>query len=160
VLWFVAEIMPRLDRLIGTDWRLVLAGSAGAARIQALAGPRIDLLGRVEDLARSFDRARISLAPARFAAGIPHKVHEAAAHGVPVVATPLLAQQLGWSDGIDLLAAADPAGFAERCAALYRDRVLWQGLRDAALARITVDCSETAFRRVVRQLVSEGAAPA
>ena len=36
--------------------------------------------------------------------------------GVPVVATTLLAEQLGWRDGEELLCAAsgDPSGFAEK----------------------------------------------
>ena len=34
-----------------------------------------------------YDRARLFIAPTRFASGLPHKIHEAAAFGLPVVTT-------------------------------------------------------------------------
>ena len=34
---------------------------------------------------------KVFIAPTRFAAGIPHKVHEATANGIPCVTTELLA---------------------------------------------------------------------
>ena len=45
---------------------------------------------------------RLFVAPARFAAGAPYKVYEAASFGLPVVATELLREQLGWEDGLEL----------------------------------------------------------
>jgi glycosyltransferase involved in cell wall biosynthesis len=50
--------------------------------------------GRVDDLKPFFDKAIISIAPTRFAAGIPHKVHESLAHGVPVMYTKLIGSQI------------------------------------------------------------------
>jgi hypothetical protein len=41
------------------------------------------------------------------------KIHDASAHGIPVVATSLLAQQLGGNNGVQLLVAADPRKFVE-----------------------------------------------
>jgi hypothetical protein len=37
---------------------------------------------------------RVFAAPTRYSPGIPLKVHDAAAHGLPVVRTPLMAEQL------------------------------------------------------------------
>jgi GT2 family glycosyltransferase len=50
--------------------------------------------GRVDDLQPFFNKALITIAPTRFAAGIPHKVHESLAHGVPVMYTELIGSQV------------------------------------------------------------------
>jgi glycosyltransferase involved in cell wall biosynthesis len=81
----------------------------------------------------------VFIAPTRFAAGIPLKVLEAAANGVPAVVTPLLATQLAWTPGQELLTADDPQAFAEACARLFEDEALWTRIRRGALARVERD---------------------
>jgi hypothetical protein len=138
--------MPHLDQLIGSKYRLRVAGRDGASRLCDLVKPRVQLLGRVEDLTQHYRQARVFIAPLRFAAGMPHKLHEAAACGLPAVATSLLAKQLGWEDGTELLVADTPEAFARQCARLYTDPALWQRLREAALVRVTADCDPAGFR--------------
>lgn len=154
LIWFVTKVMPVLDGLIGDGYRLVVAGRCGAKRIAALAGPRIRLLGRVPDLGPLYASARVFVAPARYAAGIPLKVQEAAARGVPIVATPLLAQQLDWQDGRELLAGGSPQDFAAACARAWSDPELWRQLRDNALAHVARDCDPAGFARGVAQLMA------
>lgn len=161
LLWFASEVMPQLDALIGTEYRLLVAGRCGAERIARLAGPRIQLLGRVEDLSPLYACARLFIAPTRFAAGIPHKVHEAASRGLPVVARSLLARQLGWEAGRELLTGDTPQAFATACARLYRDPASWHQVRNAALARVAADCDADIFAREVQHIMEPGAsAPA
>jgi glycosyltransferase involved in cell wall biosynthesis len=102
-------------------------------------------LGKVEDLVPLYDRARVFVAPSRFAGGIPLKVYEAAAHGVPVVASTLIAQQLGWRHDVELLVADTPEEFAAHCLRLHDDPALWQRLRDAALHATRRDCGIPSF---------------
>ena len=40
------------------------------------------MLGRVDDIGPALDAARVAVAPTRFAAGIPHKAHQAAMLGI------------------------------------------------------------------------------
>ncbi|WP_374431519.1 glycosyltransferase [Tabrizicola sp.] len=96
------------------------------------------------------------VAPTRFAAGIPHKVHQAAAFGVPSVTTSLLARQLGWEDGRDLLVADSPDGFASAVQRLYTDQDLWRSIRSNALKRIADDCSVERFREALRETLRGG----
>jgi glycosyltransferase involved in cell wall biosynthesis len=138
MIWFVREVLPRLRRRL--DTRLTVVGVRPPAE---LAAPGIERLERVDDLAPLYDRARVFIAPIRFGAGLPYKLHHAAAHGLPVVCTSLLANQLGWRD--ELLIADEPDAFAERCVALHEDPSLWARLRQAALARVERDCSPRAF---------------
>jgi glycosyltransferase involved in cell wall biosynthesis len=93
------------------------------------------------------------IAPTRFAAGIPHKVTEAAAHGVPVVLTPLLAGQLGWSEGVEALVAEGPAAFAAAVRRVHDDSDLWIQLRRAALAAVRRDHSPERFQSAVAAVV-------
>jgi glycosyltransferase involved in cell wall biosynthesis len=145
LLWFAEQVMPRLDALIGADWQLCVAGRADARRVQALDGPRIKVLGRITDLTSLYAQCRFFIAPMRYAGGIPHKVHEAAAHGLPVVTTPLLARQLGWQHENSLLAASTSEEFAACCARLYRDADLWVRVQAGAEAALRRDCDEAVF---------------
>jgi GT2 family glycosyltransferase len=149
LVFFVGEVMPRLDALIGTDWSLRIAGRCGSPKVRSLARDRVLLLGRIEALTELYDRSRLFVAPTRFAAGIPMKVHEAAAAGLPVVATRLLARQLGWTDGVELAVADGPADFALACQRLYQDPEHWAQLRAGALKRIVAECDPAAFARQV-----------
>lgn len=152
--WFAAEVMPRLDRLIGTDYVLHAVGRNGSEEAQALAGARVRLWGQVDDLAPFFEQARLFIAPTRFAAGIPMKVHTAAARGLPVVVTSLLAEQLGWRHRAEALVADGPDAFAETCGELYRDAALWQNLRENALLRVARDCSPQRFAAHVGRMLA------
>ena len=138
VSWFCREVRPLLEERIGPI-SLTVAGHDPTEEILALAAERVRILGDVVDLAPLYDAARVVIAPTRFAAGIPLKVLHAAGHGVPVVCTRLLAGQLGWQEGRDLLAADTAAEFAESCAALHTNEALWRHLRREALARVSTD---------------------
>jgi GT2 family glycosyltransferase len=149
LFWFIDEVMPLLDRLLGNRYRVRVAGRTGANRLRGFVNPRVEILGRLADLTEHYRRARVFIAPNRFAAGIPHKIHETAARGLPAVATSLLATQLGWEDGVELLVADSPQDFANQCARLYTDRALWQGLREAALIKVATDCDPAGFDRAL-----------
>jgi GT2 family glycosyltransferase len=149
MIWFLDEVLPRIQTALGSDIPVTVAGVNKSERVRQLAGPTVRITGHVPDLTELYDAARVFIAPTRYAAGIPHKVHEAAAHGLPVVATPLLAKQLGWCDGENFLVAGDAETFAARCIQLYQDQGLWTKLRDAGLARIQNECSPEAFEESV-----------
>jgi glycosyltransferase involved in cell wall biosynthesis len=120
-----------------------VAGLTGARRLAECVDPAVEVLGVPPDLRPLYPEARAFVAPIRDAAGVPLKVYEAAAHGLPVVATQLLADQLGWEPGRDLLTAeaSDPAAFADRVVELYTRPELWARLRESALARVAEECS-------------------
>ena len=146
VVWVVRQVLPRIRAKLGADIRVVVAGRNESRQVAALVDPLVDMMGMVSDVSPLFDRARVFLAPTRFGAGIPIKVQQAAALGVPVVCTSLVSEQLGWTDGVDLLVGDDAERFADQCCALYADPDLWRRLRASALARVTRECSPNAFR--------------
>jgi GT2 family glycosyltransferase/glycosyltransferase involved in cell wall biosynthesis len=152
--WFARDVAPRLPQHLSEAVELQVVGRTGAKALDELPTGCLRLIGPVDDLIPIYDRSRVFVAPTRFAGGIPHKIHEAAAYGVPVVATSLLAEQLGWTDGVELLTADDPDAFARQIARLYQNEALWTRLRNAALARMAEDCDPQEFARRVQALVS------
>jgi len=145
VLWFLEEILPKIHAALGADVPFTIAGINKSERVKQLATSSVKVVGHVRDLTEIYDAARIFVAPTRYAAGIPHKVHEAAARGLPIVATPLLATQLGWEDSNPFLVGSDSESFARKCIELHRNGTLWEKLRKAGIERIRTECSVEAF---------------
>ena len=147
--WFIEEVLPIIERTLRWETRLTVAGyiAPGVSLDRFKGHPRVTLRGEVTDLVPLYDANRVFIAPTRFAAGIPYKVHEAAAFGLPVVATGLLARQLGWRDAEAIGAAdmTDPSGFAARVVALHRDAELWERIRQSALAHVSAELDPDDF---------------
>jgi GT2 family glycosyltransferase len=150
VRWFAQDILPGLRRKLDPATRLSVVGLNRAPSIAAMNGGELELRGMVDDLRAALSDARVMVVPTRLGAGIPHKVHQAAALGIPMVVTGLIADQLGWQDGQEVLVADDSAAFAEAVARLYRDQALWERLRRGALDRVRVECAPSAFRAQLR----------
>jgi glycosyltransferase involved in cell wall biosynthesis len=123
--------------------------------VRARHSGRIDLLGPVPDLAALFNQCRVFVAPTRYSAGIPHKVHQAASLGVPVVATSLLARQLGWENERHLLVADSAEDFAAAVARLFHDATLWEAIRAGALEKIVQECNPEGFRSDLMQVITQ-----
>lgn len=153
--WFIREILPVVEQSLGWETRLTIAGymANGISLEQFRDHPRVTLRGPVTEVEKLYASHRIFVAPTRFAAGSPYKVHEAASFGLPVVATDLLRQQLGWDNGTDLLSANvdDPARFAEHIVMLYRDAALWESLRDHALERVRAENGRDSYAATIQQ---------
>jgi glycosyltransferase involved in cell wall biosynthesis len=156
LLWFYDEVAPLMVAGLGDEFVLYVVGDASAAGLARLDADWIRFLGRLDDLHLPFDACRVFIAPTRFAAGIPHKLHAAAGGGIPAVATSLLANQLGWSHERELLVADSAADFASACLRLHTDPELWATVRRNALAAIERDCSPRKFKAAVQAIYGDG----
>jgi GT2 family glycosyltransferase len=155
VLWFLDEVLPRVREALGSSIRFTISGVNGSARIHARTFEGVHIVGAVDDLTALYADHRVFVAPNRFGAGIPRKVHEAAAHGLPVMATGLLAAQLGWEDRVHLVVADDPETFARRLIELYQDPALWESTRAAALERVKIDCCPKRFNAQLTSIFAD-----
>jgi GT2 family glycosyltransferase len=155
--WFAEHILPLLDASLPADAPITIAGYVnrrldlsrlGQARRVVLAGPQ-------ENLAPLFDAHRVFFAPTRFAGGIPFKLHEAASYGLPIVTTSILANQLGWTDGLELLTApiSSPASFAAQIARLHSNPEMWHALRENALIRLAAENSFQLYRQKIDDIL-------
>src|SRR5262249_9093878 len=144
IIWFLEEIFPKIQEKLGPV-HLTIAGVNKSERVRGLAGRSVCIAGQVKDLTELYDSARIFIAPTRFSAGIPQKIRDARGRGLPIVATPLLAKQLGWADGSSLLVGGNAESFAAKCVQLYEDEGLWNRLREAGIERVERECSPELF---------------
>jgi hypothetical protein len=150
VLQLCGEVMPALRTTWNCDPPVVVAGADIPDRLKALDAPGIAWHADVDDLTPLYDNARVFVAPTRYSAGISLKVIEAAARGVPVVCTRLVADQLGWESGVELVAADGADELAGAIASLYQDAALWARVRAAALRRVANDYSAIRFRSALQ----------
>lgn len=157
--WFVDEVLPLIEHELGWETRLSVVGytGAGVSLDRFRHHPRVTLRGPVAETEPLYDAHRVFIAPTRYAGGAPYKVYEAASYGLPVVASDLLRQQLGWDAGKELMAAdcSDPAAFARHVVAVYRDPALWQSLRDHALARMAAENSHDHYVRALTTILGK-----
>ena len=153
--FYGARIYPALARLMQAPPVLEVAGHLAAGIELGAPAAGMRLLGEIADTRPFYEKARIFVAPTRFAAGTPYKIYEAAAMGLPCVVTNLLAKQLGWRDGEELLAVPEdnPSAFAAAIARLYHDEILWARLRDNALRRLARENAPAAFARQVKKIL-------
>jgi GT2 family glycosyltransferase/glycosyltransferase involved in cell wall biosynthesis len=149
VLHFVKRIFPLIREKIGA--RLWIVGTNNLDSIKGLASEEIVVTGRVESLFEYYNRCRVFVVPTRYAAGIPLKLQECITHGLPAVATPLIAEQLGLGEET-LLVGHSPEEFAAKVVKCYTDEPLWNRLRENGLAYIKRECSPARYKSAIREI--------
>jgi glycosyltransferase involved in cell wall biosynthesis len=153
VVWWLAEVWPQLA-VARPEVRLVVAGDRpGRAVTRAVerAGPRVELVAAPSDLSGVLERAAAALAPLRCGAGVPVKILEAWAAGVPVVASPWAAAGAAAQPGHELLVADRPDDWVAAVGALLDDRGLCARLAGAGRARLALDCSRAVVQSQLDQ---------
>lgn len=155
VRWFVEKVLPWISRIMSREMICFNAfGENHVDELSELQSDRFRLMGFVDDLRPVYNDHRIFIAPTRFSAGLPLKVIQAAAAGIPIVATPLVASQLGWRDEVELLVGYNEQDFAAKCSALYVNSDLWEMLREKALRRVAAQFSIEEFKSRARGIFS------
>jgi GT2 family glycosyltransferase/glycosyltransferase involved in cell wall biosynthesis len=158
-LHFLRNIFPVLRTRLGC--RLLLVGPGSTAEVveaaSALPG-EVVLTGFVDELAPVYDGCRIFVAPHRFSGGIPLKVIEAMANGVPCVISRLMADQLGVSNDVEALVATDAQDFADKVVRLYQDQELWQRLQQAGQQLVRTRYGPAAMQVALGQCIEEAIA--
>lgn len=152
LIWFLSEIYPRIRQALG-DIPMTIAGIIKSERIRELAVFPVRITGHLPSLDDLFAASRLFVAPTRYSAGVPIKIYEAAAHGIPVVATPLLASQLAWTNR-ELAIAETAEAFAAQVIETYTNDATWASLRDAALDRVRRECSLEVFEEKLAAAMS------
>ena len=112
VIHFAQEIWPSVAAA-HPDVRWQIIGSRPPPSLLALAGPRVELTGFVQDLRPHLAAAAAVVVPLRLGGGTRLKIVEAMAMGKPIVSTKLGAEGIEAVPGRDLLIANEPVAFAE-----------------------------------------------
>jgi polysaccharide biosynthesis protein PslH len=139
VLWFAAEILPRVRAQVPAA-RFVIVGQQPHARLAPLAAlAGVLLTGWVEDVRPYIAGAAVYVAPLRMGGGTRLKVLQAMSMAKPIVSTTLGCDGLSVQSGREALLADTPDAFAAAVVRLLRDPALGRQLgtqaRELAIAQ-------------------------
>lgn len=152
VRYFANQILPLVRQEVKCE--IYIVGTNQVKSIWDLASDYIHVMGKVDNLTPYYNRCRLFVVPTRYSAGIPLKLLEAVAHGIPAVVTPLTVDQLGWQENRDLLVGHDPVDFARKIINIYSNRDLFYALRQNALDRIREEYSPEQFRETLDKVIN------
>ncbi|MEN6625306.1 MAG: glycosyltransferase [Candidatus Sumerlaeia bacterium] len=138
MIWFVGEILPRLDLRPPRDgpWRLDIVGQNPPPAVRALDSARVRVTGPVEDVRPFVNEAGVFVAPIRIGGGSRLKLLEAFASGIPVVSTSIGCEGLEVEHEKHLLIADEPESFADAVDRLARQPRLREELTTRARALV------------------------
>jgi glycosyltransferase involved in cell wall biosynthesis len=120
------------------EWRLTLAGLDPAPAVLALRGEaNVEVTGTVEDVRPYYREAVAAIVPLRTGGGTRLKILEAMAAGVPVISTPLGAEGLAVTPGVDILIAEKDGDWLPFMTALSTQGDLWNRLAEAGRRLVT-----------------------
>lgn len=161
ITWWLDEIWPALRR-VRPDLRVVVAGERpGAALRRAIERAGVRLIESPRDMRSVISQATLSIAPMRCGSGVPIKVLEAWAVGVPVVATPWAVAGTSGRQGEDFrLVGTHPIEWVHAVQELLDDPVARQRLAESGRRRLASDYSREAVRRQLLQVVDSIRTPA
>ena len=120
VSWFAAHAMPKL-REAGRAVSFVIAGSNPTKAVQALAGPDIEVTGRVPDMRPYLIHADLAVAPLQLARGVQNKVLEAMAARLPAIVTAAALDGINAQNDVSVRVAGTGAEFATAISTLLDD---------------------------------------
>jgi glycosyltransferase involved in cell wall biosynthesis len=151
VTWWLRDVWPHLKRL-RPDIRVVVAGDRPTAAVKkTVAEAGVRLIESPRDLRSIISQATISLAPMRCGSGVPIKVLEAWAVGVPVVATSWAVAGTSGRQGEDFqLVGQHPIEWVQAIQELIDNPNARQWLIDNGRKRLANDYSR---QEVARQLL-------
>jgi glycosyltransferase involved in cell wall biosynthesis len=124
------EVLPLVDeRLLERNPLTVLGNWLDKVDLNVdPASPGVDLVGWVPSVRPYLERARLSVVPLRYGAGVKGKVIQSMMAYTPVVVTPIGAEGLDLVQGEHALIASDAADLAAGVTRLVTDDHLWERL--------------------------------
>ncbi len=153
VLYFINEIFP-LVKEREPDTTLRVVGVNPPDGLRQLQDKGITATGYVPSTEPYLQKARVSIAPLRYGAGMKGKIGEAMAHGLPVVTTSIGAEGMGLVHGETALIADTPAEFAQHVVKLCSDDNLWNTISKNARLFIKNNYSPQLVNTAVHNMMS------
>ena len=162
LVWMRDEILPAMKALPGfpSNLKILIAGNVTCTSSQRLISEItsrfdfVEYLGLVDDLIGLFSRTRLFIAPTRYAAGVPHKIHLASSFGVPTVATSIIAEQMGWNSKKAIVTADTGPEFAQKVTSCYENYTEFEEARQHMLHAFRKDCSHDFFKENLKKIIS------
>jgi glycosyltransferase involved in cell wall biosynthesis len=153
VLYFIKEIFPLVKKRV-PDITLRVVGVNPPDSIRQLRDKGVTATGYVPSTGPYLQKARVSIAPLRYGAGMKGKIGEAMAQGLPVVTTSVGAEGMGLVHGQTALIADTPAEFAQHVVKLCSDDDLWSTMSENARLFIRDNYSPQIVSTAVHDMIS------
>jgi GT2 family glycosyltransferase/glycosyltransferase involved in cell wall biosynthesis len=133
VIWFADNVAPLLAKS-HPKMKIRIYGSKMPSdlEIQLKKQANIQVEGWVENVNEVYDQCRVFIAPLQSGAGLKGKVADSLAHGVPSVLSPVAAEGIAISSGIDGFIASNPQEWVNKITQVYDDEAAWQKMSQAA----------------------------
>lgn len=166
VRFLCRTVLPNVDARLLAEHPVYIVGNALNDTIRSFGEglPNVHMVGWVPSLEPYFERARISVLPLPYGAGIKGKLVQALMTGTPTVSTRIGVEGLDLVDGEHVLVADDPADFARSMAELLTNEGLWRRLSREGRQRVLRSYSEqaeaTQFRQAVAAVLRKKPGPA
>jgi glycosyltransferase involved in cell wall biosynthesis len=144
--YLVQEVLPRMDRRVLERHPVYVVGNGLDDSVRRIAegAENVRVVGWVPSVVPYFHRARISVLPLLYGAGVKGKMIQALMTATPTVSTSIGAEGLDLKDEEHALIADDPDRFAQSMERLLCEDSLW-----ARLASAGRDCALQANGRAV-----------
>jgi glycosyltransferase involved in cell wall biosynthesis len=137
IRWFRSEVWPILARLRPSAKVEILGrGEESLGKLEHHGPPGVSFLGEGADTRPLWRRAAVAIVPLLTGGGTRLKILEAAACGVPVVATPVGAEGLDFEAGREIELASGAPEFAAAVARLLAEPDARRSLAAAARRRV------------------------
>jgi GT2 family glycosyltransferase/glycosyltransferase involved in cell wall biosynthesis len=151
-LWLVGEIMP-IVWAARPEARVLIVGDTPTPAVESLASDRVTVTGFVPDLQPYLDRARLSVAPLRWGAGVKGKIVSAVQAGIPVVTTQVGNEGIALARDTEVLLGETAEALAEHIVSLLGDEVRCEALSRAGAAAVGARFSERLARDVMSEIM-------
>lgn len=125
VTTFVEVMWPKV-LAARPDMTFHVIGSHMPEALSERTDPNVEWVGYVPELEPWLDRIKLTVAPLRYGAGAKGKVVSSLLNGVPVVASQVASEGMGFAEGVGMLVADDPDAFVANILALYDQEARWQ----------------------------------
>jgi glycosyltransferase involved in cell wall biosynthesis len=153
VKWLCTSIFPRIRRVIPRS-RLLLVGHNPSRSVQSLAGPGIEIVGKVPDVRPYLRECSVSVVPITLGGGTRIKILEAAAAGRPVVSTSVGAEGLNLIPGREIEIADTEDDFVSKTVHLLSNPGKAAGMAKLARSRVERDYTWELSKRRLAEAIS------
>ena len=152
--FFAREVLPRVQAVV-PEAEFWIVGRDPPPEVRQLAlAPGVVVTGFVEDMRPYIAQASVVAVPLRFGSGMRNKILEAWAMEKCVVSTPVGAEGLESTDGVNILLAADAPALARRVIETLRDPGLRDRIRAGGRALVSTSHDPDALARRYYEVVA------
>jgi len=150
--WYLENCWAKVEAATGA--KLKITGRAHSKRLLEQKLPGVEIMGHVDELKDCYQNDSVFVATTRFATGIPWKVHEAMANGIPCMISSLLADQLGVTDGVEALVSHSVQEAIDKSIQLYSKESDWTKSRENAFGLVQRDCDPEDFKKILQTAIA------